>query len=123
MKNQLKTILFVLAISIFSFSQVQAKNKNKQILGEWTYQVTDAPYGYDKGSLIFSEVKGQTVCVIKLDAGELAVSDLKIVKNKLTFSTSVQGSTVSIELLRDKNKMTGKADTPEGPKTLIAIKK
>ncbi len=123
MKNQLKTFLLVLAISIFSFSQLQAKNKNKQILGEWTYQVTDAPYGYEKGSLIFSEVKGKTVCVIKLDAGEMTVSDLKIVKNKLTFTTSVQGSTINIELLRDKNKMTGKADTPEGPKTLIAVKK
>ena len=123
MKNQLKTFLLVLAISIFSFSQLQAKDKNKQILGEWTYQVTDAPYGYEKGSLIFSEVKGKTVCVIKLDAGEMTVSDLKIVKNKLTFTTSVQGSTINIELLRDKNKMTGKADTPEGPKTLIAVKK
>jgi len=123
MKNQFKTILLLLTISIFSYSQLQAKNKIKQILGEWTYEVSDAPYGYEKGSLIFSEVKGQTVCVIKVEAGELAVSDLKIVKDKLTFSTLVEGNLINVELLCEKNKMTGKADTPEGPKTLTAVKK
>jgi len=123
MKNQLKPFILLLVIIIFSCYQLQAKVKNKPILGEWTYEVSDAPYGYEKGSLIFSEVKGQTVCVIKLDAGELAVSDLKIVKNKITFTTSVDGNSVNIELIRDKNKLSGKADTPEGPKKLTAVKK
>jgi hypothetical protein len=123
MKNQLKTCILILTISCFSWSQIQAKDKNKQILGEWIYEVSDAPYGYEKGSLIFSEVKGKTVCVIKVEAGELAVNDLKIVKDKLTFSTIVEGDLIHIELVCDKNKMTGVADTPEGPKTLTAVKK
>lgn len=115
--------MLLLAITIFSMFQLQAEVKNKKILGEWTYEVSDAPYGYEKGSLIFSEKAGQTVCVVKLDAGELAVSDLKIVKNKVTFTTQVQGNSINVELIRKKSKMTGMVDSPEGQKKMTAVKK
>jgi hypothetical protein len=92
MKNQFKTFLLLFIVSIFFVSQLQAEFKKKPIIGEWLYEVSDAPYGYEKGSLIFSEKEGQTVCVIKLEAGELTVNELKIVKDKVTFTTVVDGS-------------------------------
>jgi len=103
--------------------ETRAEVKNKQLLGEWLYEVSEAPYGYEKGSLIFTEKDGQLVCVIKLEAGELAVSNLKVEKEKITFTTMVDGNPISVELNREKNKLTGKVDSPEGPKILKAIKK
>jgi len=123
MKTQFRTLILLLAILFSSFSQLSAEVKNKEIIGEWAYEASDAPYGYEKGSLIFSQKDGKTICVIKLEAGELTVSDLKIEKNKVTFTTYVDGNSINIELIRDKNKLTGKADTPEGPKTITAVKK
>ncbi|MDP2115421.1 MAG: hypothetical protein Q8K69_15340, partial [Bacteroidota bacterium] len=78
---------------------------------------------YEKGSIIFSEKEGITVCVIKLEAGELVATNLKIEKNKITFLTYVDGSPINVELTRDKNKLSGTVDSPEGPKTLTAEKK
>ena len=123
MKNHLYSFMFLLAISVFSVSQLRAEVKNKPLIGEWNYQVSDAPYGYEKGSLIFSEKSGQTVCVIKVEAGELVASDLKVVKKNISFTTMVEGNSINIALTRKKNKLTGKVDTPEGPKTITAIKK
>ena len=123
MKKLFGLILFLFVLTMFSCSQLQAESKNKPLIGEWVYEVSDAPYGYEKGSLIFSEKDGKTICVIKLDAGDLQVNDLKIVKNKITFSTMVQGSVVHLDLVRVKNKISGTVDSPEGPKTLSAIKK
>jgi len=123
MKTQFRNLILLLAILFSSFSQLSAEVKNKEIIGEWAYEASDAPYGYEKGSLIFSQKDGKTICVIKLEAGELTVSDLKIEKNKVTFTTYVDGNSINIELIRDKNKLTGKADTPEGPKTITAVKK
>jgi hypothetical protein len=123
MKTQFVTFLLFTTILLSSVSQVSAEVKNKEIIGEWTYEVSDAPYGYEKGSLIFSEKEGKTICVIKLEAGELAVSDLKIEKDKVTFTTFVDGNSINVDLTRDKGKLTGHVDTPEGPKTLTAIKK
>jgi len=123
MKNHLWTLMFLFSISLFTFSDLQAEVKNKSLIGEWLYTVSDAPYGYEKGSLIFSEKSGQTVCVIKVDAGELEASNLKIEKKNITFSTLVEGNSINIALTRKKDKLTGSAQTPEGPKTLVAVKK
>jgi len=115
--------MFLLSLSMFSFFDLKAEVKNKSLMGEWLYTVSDAPYGYEKGSLIFSEKNGQTICVIKVEAGELQASNLKIEKKKITFTTQVEGNSINIELTRKKKILTGNAQTPEGPKTLTAIKK
>lgn len=123
MKKLVWSFLLFAAIVTISGNQLQAEVKNKPLLGEWVYEVTDAPYGYEKGSLIFAEKDGQTTCVVKLEAGELAVSNLKVEKNKITFTTSVDGNSINVELTRDKNKLSGKVDSPDGPKTITALKK
>lgn len=122
MKKLLWSLMLLLAIATGTGSQLQAEVKNKPLTGEWIYKVSEAPYGYEKGSLIFSEKDGQTVCVIKLEAGELAVSNLKVEKNKVTFTTTVDGNTINVNLTREKNKLTGTVDSPEGLKTLTAVK-
>lgn len=123
MKKQLFALMLFASIVLFPSSKLEAEVKSKPILGEWLYEVSDAPYGYEKGSLIFSEKEGKTICVIKLEAGELAVNDLKIEKEKVSFSTTVDGNPINVELKLEKNKLTGKVDTPEGPKMLTALKK
>ena len=123
MKKHFIALLVLLTISAFSSIQLQAKEKNNSLIGEWVYQVSDAPYGYEKGSIIFSEKEGQTICVIKLEAGELQASNLKIENEKITFTAYVDGSTINVELIREKDKLSGTIDSPEGPKTLTAEKK
>lgn len=123
MKNHLCSFIFIFSISLFTVFQLQAEVKNKPLIGEWIYEVSDAPYGYEKGSLIFSEKSGQTVCVIKVEAGELVASNLKVEKKKITFTTMVEGNSINVVLIRKKNKFTGKVDTPEGTKTISAVKK
>ncbi len=122
MKKQMIRVFFSTVFLFFTFLLI-AETKNEPLIGEWTYEVSDAPYGYEKGSLIFSEKDGKTVCVIKLEAGELEVIDLKIDKEKITFSTTVDGNVINVDLTLDKDKLTGKVDSPEGPKTLTAVKK
>jgi len=123
MKNLILSFFLLAAIITVSGNQLQAEVKNKTLLGEWVYEVTDAPYGYEKGSLIFAEKDGETTCVVKLEAGELAVSDLKIIDDKITFSTMVDGNTINVALTREMDKLIGKVDSPEGPKTITALKK
>lgn len=123
MKNLFLSFMLLLLFSLLLIPQLQAEVKNKPVIGEWIYEVSDAPFGYEKGSLIFSEKDGQTICKIKIEAGELTVNNLKIEKNRITFTTTVDGNSINVELTRKKNKLTGTVDTPEGSKTLSAIKK
>lgn len=97
--------------------------KSVPILGEWLYEVSEAPYGYEKGSLIFTETDGKITGVVKLEAGELPINDLKIEKDSVIFTSMVDGSSINIALKLEKDKLIGKVDSPEGPKTLTALKK
>ncbi len=123
MKNLMRSFLILSAILMISGNQLQAEVKNKSLLGEWVYEVTDAPYGYEKGSLIFAEKDGIMTCVIKLEAGELSTSDLKIEEDKISFVTSVDGNPINVALTKEKDKLTGLVDSPEGPKKISAVKK
>lgn len=123
MKKSVWILFLFVGLTSLTGLETRAEVKNKQLLGEWLYEVSEAPYGYEKGSLIFTEKDGQLVCVIKLEAGELAVSNLKVEKEKITFTTMVDGNPINVELNREKNKLTGKVDSPEGPKILNATKK
>jgi hypothetical protein len=97
--------------------------KSVPIIGEWLYEVTDAPFGYEKGSLIFTETDGKITSIIKLEAGELPINDLKIEKDSIIFTTTVDGSTINVALKLENDKLVGKVDSPEGPKTLTALRK
>lgn len=123
MKKQSATLVFILFVFLFSSFELFADGINKSLKGEWVYEVSDAPYGYEKGSLVFSEIDGKTVCVVKLEAGELAVSNLKVKMDTITFTTYVDSNAVNVELIRKNDRLTGKVDSPEGPKNLTAIKK
>ncbi|HEY3371802.1 MAG TPA: hypothetical protein VGK10_13190 [Prolixibacteraceae bacterium] len=117
--------VFILSVFVVFLSpfQLQSKEKNKSLLGEWIFEVSDAPDGYNKGSLIFSNKEGQTICVVKLEAGELAVSNLKVTKDEISFTTYVGSDPVNVFLTRDDDKLTGKVESPEGPKSMKAVKK
>ncbi len=123
MKIQISKIVLLFVMMFFSGIQLQAEVKNKPMTGEWAYEVSDAPYGYQKGTLVFSEKEGKTVCVVKLEAGELTVSDLKIEKDKVSFATMVDGNSIKVEMIRKKDKLTGTVESPEGPKAINAVKK
>ena len=123
MKKHFFPALLLFSIFAFSSFQVLAETINAPIIGEWVYEVSDAPEGYEKGSLIFSEKDGQTVCIVKLEAGELETSDLKIVEGKITFTALVDGNPVNVELNQQENKLIGTVDSADGPKTITAIKK
>ena len=116
-------MLLLMVFSAFSTIQLKAEVKNTAIIGEWLYEVSDAPSGYQKGSLIFSEKEGQLICIVKIEAGELEVSNLKLKDQKITFTTYVDGNPINVDLTIEANKMTGKVDSPEGLKTLTAVKK
>lgn len=123
MKTRIGLISLLFVFTFLSGTKLRAETKNKQLLGEWLYEVSDAPYGYEKGSLVFSEKDGKTNCVVKVQAGELQVEDLKIEKNKISFSTTVEGNVVRVNLVQEKDKISGTVESPEGPKSISAVKK
>lgn len=123
MKTSLLIILFMCSVFMLNTFKAEAKDKKSPLIGEWVYEVSDAPDAYKTGTLIFSEKEGSIVCAIKLEAGELPASNLKVENDTVTFVSYVEGSPINVVLTLDKEKLTGTVDSPEGPKEITAVKK
>jgi len=123
MKTLLFSILLLCLIFGFSASHVNAKDKKNSLIGEWIYEVSESPEEYKTGSLIFSEKEGEIVCIVKVAAGELPTSSLKIEDKKITFTAYVDGSPVNVLLTLEDNQLNGTVESPEGPKEIKALKK
>jgi hypothetical protein len=97
--------------------------KNNPFLGEWLYEIPEAGPGYDKGSLIFSDNEGTITCVVKLEGGEITISDLKLEGDTVSFSTAVESNSYQINLKLENEKLSGTVDTGQGTVQMTAIKK
>ena len=61
-----KVMFFVFFITLIAGSvNTSVAAGNKQITGEWKYEVPTAPYGYEKGVMVFSEKEGKLAGEVK----------------------------------------------------------
>jgi hypothetical protein len=118
-----KLLIFTLLFGWVALQSVTAKTEKKDLLGKWKYEVASAPYGYETGTLVFTEKEGEL-------AGEVQFNDgTKVQMSKLTFEDGVLKSGlyieydyIGIEAKVDGKKMTGTVDTPDGKIELKAEK-
>ena len=109
---------------VLSGIHVNAQSSHRALLGEWIVESTDAPYEYRKGSVIFAETDGQLTGKIRFpNQSELSVRELKAKDNKVLFTVMIDGYPINVEMTREGDKMTGKAQTPEGEVNVKSEKK
>ena len=112
-----KMIFLFIALTgiVLSGINVNAQTSHRALLGEWIVESNDAPYEYRKGSVIFSEADGKLIAKLRFpNQTELSVRELKTKDNKVLFTVMIDGYPIAIVLNREGDKMTGKAETPEG---------
>lgn len=114
------TILIVLFFS--SFSRNNPDELQKLLIGNWNYELSEAPYGYEKGIISFLEKNEKLTCLVKLEAGTLAADSLKIEDEKIILFVTIDNNSIKVILKLVDNKLTGTVDTPEGEKKLTANK-
>ncbi|MCK5730992.1 MAG: hypothetical protein KAH68_07955 [Draconibacterium sp.] len=119
-----KVVILTLMVAMFAgIVNATVSQGNKEIVGEWKYEVPSAPYGYEKGSLIISEKEGALAGVIKFEDG------YKIELKKITYAEGVfkcglyiDYEYISIKAKVDGKNMKGAVATPEGDMPITAAK-
>lgn len=96
---------------------------NKEVIGEWKYEVPTAPYGYEKGVLVFNEKEGKLVGEVKFEDGyKIELKNITYNENTVTCGLYVDYEYVSVKAKVDGKKMTGAVNTPEGEMKITAEK-
>jgi len=119
-----KLLIATLLVSVFVVSSSGAeKLKNKDVIGEWKYEVTSAPQGYESGTLVFEEKEGKLTGKVKFSAGyDSEFSKVEIENDVLKFGLYVDYEHITGEAQIDGKKMKGSVNTPDGKIELKAEK-
>jgi predicted secreted protein len=121
MKNLL-ILAFFMAVTILN---VQASGvANKDVVGNWKYEVAGAPYGYEKGTLVFAEKEGKLVGEVKFDDGyKIEMKEVKLEEGGVVkCGLYVDYEYISVSVKLEGTKMTGSVNTPDGELKLKAEK-
>lgn len=119
-----RLLIFAFLVAIIS-SNVNAAvgQKNKEVVGEWKYEVPSAPYGYNKGVIVIEEKEGKLAGVIKLEDGyKIDLKDVTYAEGVFKCGLYVDYEYVSIKAKVEGKKLTGAVDTPEGEMGITADK-
>ena len=114
--------VFVLAFAVSAANAVEAP-KNKDVIGEWKYEVPTAPYGYASGTFVISEKEGKLAGHVKFaDGYKIDLKDVSYEAETLKFGLYIDYSYVSLKTKIEGKNMTGTVNTPEGEMKVTAKK-
>ncbi len=114
----------MLILSIIGITQMTFASDNRNVLGVWSVQVSDAPTQFVKSALTVTEVKGiLSGKVIFEDGQELKVAEIQFSKDMLRLIVNIDGSDIRVSGKLENSKITGKVESPDGVLDLIAFKK
>ena len=96
---------------------------SKEVVGNWKYEVPSAPYGYEKGTLVFSEKEGKLVGEVKFaDGYKIEMKNVTYEAGVLKCGLYVDYEYVSVNAKIEGEKMSGIVNTPDGDMKLTAEK-
>ena len=118
-KVNLALIVLFSAVSLFSLT---AQN-NKKVVGVWKYEVSQAPYGYDKGTLEVKELKNVFSGEVKFNSGNsVTLQKVSMSNDTLRANVYVDSESVDIVAKINNTKMEGTVNTSMGKMSLKADK-
>lgn len=120
----MRKLFIVLGLLVITgaFVSVNAQS-NKSVVGEWKYNVSEAPYGYDKGVISIVENEKKLSGEVIFDSGyKVKLSDAALKADTLRLSVYVESEYVTVVSKVKGNKMDGTVDSSQGKMTLKAEK-
>ncbi|WP_303918157.1 hypothetical protein [Draconibacterium sediminis] len=121
----MKKLMFFVFILFAATITVNANNSsnNKEVIGEWKYEVPSAPYGYNAGNLVFEEKEGNLTGHVKLEDGyKIDLKDVTYSEGVLKFGLYVDYNYVTLKVTVEGENMKGSVNSPDGEMPITAKK-
>ena len=120
--KKLMFFVFVLFVATITVNASNSSN-NKEVIGEWKYEVPNAPYGYNAGNLVFEEKEGNLTGHVKLEDGyKIDLKDITYEDEVLKFGLYVDYDYVTLKITIEGEEMKGIVNSPEGEIPITAKK-
>jgi hypothetical protein len=115
------TLLFAAFIAITSNAAVSSDNND--VVGEWKYEVPNAPYGYQQGVISFTEENNELSGEVKFSDGyKVKLKEVSYEEGKLTLGLYIDYEYITVKADVEEGAMKGNVNTSEGKMNFTAEK-
>lgn len=108
----MKKLIFISVF--FLIAGMVSANELGKLVGAWKYNVEYAPEGYDKGQMVFTLKEGKVTGEVKIEGYSIPVKNLIFADGEFKFGVEIDYGYIPITVKLDGDKLTGKANTPDG---------
>jgi len=115
------TLLFAAFIVITSNAAVSSDNND--VVGEWKYEVPNAPYGYQQGVISFTEENNELSGEVKFSDGyKVKLKEVRYEEGKLMLGLYIDYEYITVKADVEEGAMKGNVNTSEGKMNFTAEK-
>ena len=121
---KIKGLLLTLTLFVAAISQIQAANfDQKKLVGKWEYSAPTAPSNYTSGQINFTQVGDKLKGELVIEGQKVDFSEITIKDDLITVGIYLESTLVTIKFKMVDQKLEGKAETPDGPVEVKAVRK
>jgi len=121
---KIKGLLLTLTLSFFALVQLQAAPLDmKALVGKWEFSAPTAPTNYSSGQINFTQAGEKLKGELVIEGQKVDFSEITIKEEVVSVSIYLKSTLITIKFKMVEQALEGKADTPDGPVAVKAVKK
>lgn len=121
---KIRGFALTLSLLIVAISQIHAANLDqKKLVGKWEYSAPSAPPNYTSGQINFSQAGDKLKGELVIEGQKVDFSEITIKDDQVTVGIYLESTLVTIKFKMVEDKLEGKAETPDGPVEVKAVRK
>lgn len=119
-----KSLIILSILAFIAMNQKTFAEDYSKVTGIWKVEVPNAPYEYAKSTLTLTEEKGKLLAKVVFEDGTVKKpASVVFAKDTLSFTVTIDAYEIPLSGKLDKNKITGKVESPDGTLAFTATKK
>ncbi len=121
---KIKGLFLTLTLLFTAFVQLQAAPiDQKKLIGKWEYSAPTAPPNYTSGQVIFTLVGDKVKGSLVIEGQKLDFSSVTIKDDVVSVGIYLESTLINVNFKMVGEALEGKAETPDGPVAVKAVKK
>ena len=121
---KIKGLFLALIISFIVLPQLQAAPiEMKNLVGKWEYSAPTAPPNYTSGQINFTQAGDKLKGELVIEGQKVNFAEITIKDDVVSASIYLESTLITIKFKMVNQALEGKADTPDGPVAVKAVRK
>jgi len=121
---KIKELLLTLTLAFVALVQLQAAPLDmKKLVGKWEYSAPTAPPNYTTGQINFTQAGDKLKGELVIEGQKVNFAEITILDDTVSASIYLESTLITIKFKMVDQALVGKADTPDGPVAVKAVRK